>query len=136
MLCPCEQMDKLIKLPAFLRGPAAAHFHSLTNAQKESTAAVAVLSTEQQQLKATLKEPPSPQRREWRQQRRSCSGRCFNCSQRGHFTRECSGTPIAPSAVDVVSLKASAQAVDLHLSARDPLMLLDIKKLDRMILNL
>ena len=28
--------DKLIKLPAFLRGPAAAHFHSLTNAQKES----------------------------------------------------------------------------------------------------
>ena len=28
--------DKLIKLPAFLRGPAAARFHSLTNAQKES----------------------------------------------------------------------------------------------------
>ena len=29
---------KLAKLPAFLRGPAAAHFHGLTEAQKESCA--------------------------------------------------------------------------------------------------
>ena len=30
--------DKLAKLPVFLRGPAAAHFHGLTEAQKESYA--------------------------------------------------------------------------------------------------
>ena len=32
--------DKLIKLPAFLRGPAAAHFHSLGDEQRQSYAAL------------------------------------------------------------------------------------------------
>ena len=33
-----SEEDKLAKLPAFLGGPAAAHFHGLTEAQKESYA--------------------------------------------------------------------------------------------------
>ena len=53
------------------------------------TAAVAALSAEQQQLKAALKEPQPPQRRGWRRQSGPSSGRCFNCSQRGHFACEC-----------------------------------------------
>jgi len=35
-----SEEDKLAKLPAFLGGPAAAHFHGLTEAQKESYANV------------------------------------------------------------------------------------------------
>jgi len=46
------------------------------------------------------------------------------------------GMPIALSAVDGVILKASVHAVNLHLSAMDPTLLLDIKKLDRLIFNL
>ena len=46
------------------------------------------------------------------------------------------GTPIAPSALDGVIFKVSVQAVDLQLSAMYPTMLLDIKKLDRLIFSL
>ena len=43
------------------------------------------------------------------------------------------GMPIAPSTMDGVILKASLQAINLCLSTMVPIMLQDIKKMDRMI---
>ena len=74
---------------ATVENPMSAQRNELHDSIRSLTAAVAALSTEQQQLKATLKEPHPPQRRERRQQSGSSSGRCCNCQQRGHFAREC-----------------------------------------------
>ena len=74
---------------AKVENPMSAQRDELHDSIRSLTAAVAALSTEQQQLKAAPKERHPPQRRGWRLQSGSSSGCCFNCNQRGDFACEC-----------------------------------------------
>ena len=121
---------------AILENPMPVQRDELHDSIRSLTAAVAALSTEQQQLKAALKEPHPPQRRGWRQQSGSSSGRCFNCNERGHFARECPWDAHCSVCREWVIVKVNVLAVDLHLTTMDPTMLLDIMNLDRLIFNL